>query len=66
MPRWPRIATGSLTYHVLNRRGGRPPLFETSGDYAAFEHILQAAHAQTCVRIAASCLTPTHWHVLLL
>ena len=40
-------------------------MFETSGDYAAFEHILQAAHAQTCVRIAAYCLTPTHWHLLL-
>ncbi len=53
MPRWPRIATGSLTYRVLNRQGGRPPLFETSGGYAACEHLLQAAHAQTCVRIAA-------------
>jgi len=45
---------------------GQLPLFETSGEYAAFENILQAAHAQTCVRIAAYCLTPTHWHVLFL
>ncbi len=64
MPRRPRIATGGLAYHVLNRRVGRLPLFETAGDYAAFEHILQAAHAQTCVRIAAYCLTPTHLHLL--
>ncbi len=50
---------------MLNRRLGQLPWFATSGDYAAFEHILQAAHAQTCVRIAAYCLTPTHWHLLL-
>jgi len=36
MPRRPRIATGGLAYHVLNRRVGRLPLFETAGDYAAF------------------------------
>ncbi len=50
---------------MLNRRVGQLPLFDTSGDYAAFEHILQAAHAQTRVRIAVYCLTPTHWHLLL-
>ncbi len=45
---------------------GQLPLFETSGEYAAFENILHAAHAQTCVWIAAyCCLTPTHWHLLL-
>ena len=65
MPRRPRIATGGLAYHVLNRRVGRLPLFETAGDYAAFEKILQQAHAQTRVRIVAYCLMPTHWHLLL-
>ncbi len=40
-------------------------MFETSGEYAAFENILHAAHAQTCVWIAAYCLMPTHWHLLL-
>ncbi len=65
MPRRPRIATGGLAYHVLNRRVGRLPLFETTGDYAAFERILQESHAQTRVRIAAYCLMPTHWHLLL-
>jgi hypothetical protein len=29
MPRRPRIATGGLAYHVLNRRIGRLPLFES-------------------------------------
>lgn len=58
MPRRPRIATGGLAYHVLNRRVGRLPLFEKPADYAAFEKILQEAHTQTRLRIAAYCLMP--------
>jgi putative transposase len=37
MPRRPRLATGDLAYHVLNRRVGRFPLFERPADYTAFE-----------------------------
>jgi putative transposase len=37
MPRCPRVATGGLAYHVLNRRVGRLPLFEQSAGYVAFE-----------------------------
>jgi putative transposase len=59
------VATGGLAYHVLNRRVGRLPLFEKPADYAAFEKILGEAHAQTRVRIAAYCLMPNHWHLLL-
>lgn len=65
MPRRPRLATGGLAYHVLNRRVGRLPLFETPGDYRAFETILQEAVAQTRIRLAAYCLMPNHWHLLL-
>lgn len=65
MPRRIRIATGGLAYHVLNRRVGRMPLFETPADYAAFEAVLQQAVAQTRLRIAAYCLMPNHWHLLL-
>jgi len=64
MPRRPRVATGGLAYHVLNRRVGRLPLFEKSTDYAAFEQILQEAYAQTRVRLTAYCLMPNHWHLL--
>jgi len=53
MPRRPRVATGGLAYHVLNRRVGRLPLFEKSADYVAFEKILAEAHAQTRIRITA-------------
>jgi putative transposase len=65
MPRRPCLAAGDLAYHVLNRRVGRLPLFEKPADYAAFEKILAEAHAATRIRIAAYCLMPNHWHLLL-
>ncbi len=65
MPRRQRIATGGLAYHVLNRRVGRQRLFASPSDYVAFEKILQDAYEQTRLRIAAYCLMPTHWHLLL-
>ncbi|MDX2253825.1 MAG: transposase [Nitrospira sp.] len=65
MPRRPRLAAGDLAYHVLNRRVGRLSLFEQPSDYAAFEKILAEAHAATRIRIAAYCLMPNHWHLLL-
>jgi putative transposase len=51
MPRRPRLATGGLAYHVLNRRVGRLALFEKPADYLAFENILKEAHDRTDVRI---------------
>ncbi|MEK7762155.1 MAG: transposase [Nitrospirota bacterium] len=65
MPHRPRLAAGDLAYHVLNRRVGRLLIFEKPADYAAFENILAEAHAQTTIRIAAYCLMPNHWHLLL-
>lgn len=65
MPRRPRLAAGGLAYHVLNRRVGRLPLFDTPADYTAFEKILAEDHANSRIRIAAYCLMPNHWHLLL-
>lgn len=65
MPRRPRLATGGLAYHVLNRRVGRLSLFDKPADYAAFETILHAAYTRTRIRLAAYCLMPNHWHLLL-
>ena len=39
--------------------------YRLSTDYAAFEKILAEAHTQTKIRIAAYCLMPNHWHLLL-
>lgn len=65
MPRRPRLAAGDIAYHILNRRVGRLELFEKPTDYAAFEKILAEAYIQTKIRIAAYCLMPNHWHLLL-
>src|SRR5437867_1527374 len=65
MPRRPRLSTGGIAYHVLNRRVGRLELFEKPADYSAFEKILSEAHRRTGIRIAAYCLMPNHWHLLL-
>src|SRR2546429_2073573 len=65
MPRRPRLATGEIAHHVLNRRVGRLEVFEKPSDYSAFEKILAEAHHRTSIRIAAYCLTPNHWHLLL-
>ena len=65
MPRRPRIATGGLAYHVLNRRIGRLRLFDKPADYQAFEKILEQACERTAIRLAAYCLMPNHWHLLL-
>jgi putative transposase len=65
MPRRPRISTGGIAYPVLNRRVGRLELFEKPADYSAFERILTEAHHRTGIRIAAYCLMPNHWHLLL-
>ena len=65
MPRRPRLTSGDLTYHVLNGRVDRLELFEKPTDYAAFEKILAEAYIQTKIRIAAYCLMPNHWHLLL-
>ena len=65
MPRRPRLSTGGIAYHVLNRRVGRLELFENPSDYSAFEKILAEASHRTGIRIAAYCLMPNHWHLLL-
>jgi len=66
MARSPRIDVGGIAYHVINRRVAREILFDSDGDYAAFEKAL----AETCrdwpgVRVVAYCLMPNHWHLVL-
>ncbi|MGQ0654715.1 MAG: transposase [Betaproteobacteria bacterium] len=65
MPRPCRQTPGGLVYHVLNRANARRPIFETHGDYLAFEQILADTQRRTGMRILAWCLMPNHWHLLL-
>ena len=65
MARTRRVVLGDYVYHVLNRSARKGPLFVDSGDYRAFELLLQEAKERTEMRILAYCLMPTHWHLLL-
>lgn len=60
-----RMAVGGIVYHVLNRANGRLTIFETDGDYKAFERVLVEAVERMQMRVLAYCLLPNHWHLVL-
>ena len=64
MPRRPRISSGGVVYHVLNRGVGRMTLFEDRDDYAAFERVLAQAQERLPMRLLGYCLMPNHWHLV--
>jgi len=39
-------------------------LFEKEEDYAAFERVLEEAHAREPLRVLAYCVMPNHWHMV--
>ena len=65
MPRRLRMDVGGIAYHVLNRRVARMTIFEKGEDYAAFENVLDEAYQKVPMRVAAYCLMPNHWHLVL-
>jgi putative transposase len=64
MPRRARSIQGGLVYHILNRANARMKLFEKEEDYAAFERVLEEAHAREPLRLLAYCVMPNHWHMV--
>jgi len=65
MSRKRRIIEPHAAYHVLNRAAKKAALFETGGDYHAFETLLGEACERHPMRVLAYCLMPNHWHLLL-
>jgi REP element-mobilizing transposase RayT len=65
MSRKRRIIEPHAAYHVLNRAAKKAALFETGGDYHAFEKLLGEACERHPMRVLAYCLMPNHWHLLL-
>ena len=65
MPRPRRLTPGGVVYHVLNRANGRRGIFDSAGDYLAFEQILADVQQRVGTRILAWCLMPNHWHLVL-
>ncbi len=64
MPRPKRICPAGMMFHCLNRAVARLTIFEKDADYAAFEQVLEAAHARIPLRILAYTLMPNHWHLV--
>ena len=54
-----------MAFHVLNRGVGRMRLFAKDADYAAFERVLEKTLETRPMRVAAYCLMPNHWHLVL-
>ena len=65
MPRTARAAEGGVTYHVLNRGNARAEVFHEDGDYAAFLAAMAEASLRRPMRLAAYCLMPNHFHLVL-
>jgi len=66
-----RAAGGGWVYHVLNRAtvtlglsARRRTIFESDGDYEAFERILAEGVERFQPRLVSYCLMPNHWHLV--
>lgn len=64
MARPPRVDVTNIPCHILNRANRRAQMFVTSGDYAAFEALLEEAKTQASVALYTYCLMPSHWHIV--
>jgi putative transposase len=64
MPRRRRTGSAGLIFHVINRGAKRSQLFESAGDYAAFENLLFETRETVQIPLLAYCLMPNHWHLV--
>lgn len=64
MPTRPRISTGNLVFHVLNRAIQGVTVFECPSDYRLFCEALTEALERVPLRLLAYALMPNHWHLV--
>jgi putative transposase len=65
MPRRPRSALGGTVFHVLNRGVRRATLFNSQGDYLAFEStLMEAVERRRGIRLLSFIIMPNHWHLI--
>ncbi len=65
MPRDRRLALADLCYHVVNRGNRRAETFHDAEDYEIFLRLLARARHACPMRVAAYCLMPNHFHLVL-
>ena len=62
----PRLIPVGIPHHVLNRAAARKRIFEDAADYVLFEQVLDEAITRFPVQLAAHCVMPNHFHLLML
>ena len=60
-----RMDVGGVVSHVLNRANGKKTIFDTAGDFQAFEQVLREAVEMFDTRVLTYCIMPNHWHLVL-
>jgi putative transposase len=65
MTRNRRIAPAGHIFHVVNRGSRKGHIFDTAGDYCAFEALLVSAVEKFRLALLAYCLMPNHWHFVI-
>ena len=64
MPRTARAIVSGIYYHVLNRGNNRSTVFAEPRDFDAFVELMRRAQGRHSVEVAAVCLMPNHFHLL--
>ncbi|MBN1355086.1 transposase [bacterium] len=59
-----RIEARDAWYHVLNRGRNREAVFRSKNDHPKFIRLLQETAERWNLRVAAYCLMPNHYHLL--
>ena len=60
-----RIAYPDAWYHIMNRGRRGEPIFTEKKDYKVFLDLLKVTSETWNIRVAAYCLMPNHYHLLL-
>lgn len=59
-----RLEYNGAWYHIMNRGRRREKIYYSNADYEAFLTVLQEAQSNWQLNIAAYCLMPNHYHLL--